>query len=333
MTTTFWILLAQDVSRPIGGIKQIFRLASALHQLNYSVKIVQKSSDFRPDWFSFPNSLDLVSLSTFNAHIFDVESDVVIIPETFITYYFKLPRVRKVIFNQNFGYTFGERLDIDESLVFQVYNDSFAYVLCVSLSDYLSVTRLIADSPERVGTIVNPIETDLFSSSFPKDRSIIYMPRKNPHHSRILSSFIKRAPWFNAEGWTLNPIDKLSLSDVASLMQKAFIFLSFGYPEGFGLPIAEALSCGCIVVGYSGVGGSELFDISYSYSCSYQVNYLDFDRFVSAVSRAASLYPSQGNHRNAYLLQSLCSSHISSKYCYSNFVDHVRQYFYQHFPS
>ena len=244
-------MLAQDVSRPIGGIKQIFRLASALHRLNYNIRIVQKTSDFRPDWFSFPDSLDLVSLSTFNAHVFDIETDVVVIPETFIPYYFKLPKVRKVIFNQNFGYTFGEKLDIDESHVFRVYNDSLAYILCVSLPDYLSITRLVTDSPDRVGSLVNPIETNLFSASFPKDRSIIYMPRKNSHHSRILTSFIKRTDWFDSEGWTLDPIDNLSLTDVASLMQKAFIFLSFGYPEGFGLPIAEALSCGCIVVGYS----------------------------------------------------------------------------------
>ena len=265
--------------------------------------------------------------------MFDIETDVVVMPETFIPYYFKLPKVRKVIFNQNFGYTFGEKLDIDESHVFRVYNDSLAYILCVSLPDYLSITRLVTDSPDRVGSLVNPIETNLFSASFPKDRSIIYMPRKNSHHSRSLTSFIKRTDWFDSEGWTLDPIDNLSLPDVASLMQKAFLFLSFGYPEGFGLPIAEALSCGCIVVGYSGVGGAELFDISSSYSCSYAVNYLEFDSFLSAVSTAASSYPSPECKHSAYYMQGLCSSHISSRYSYDNFLEHVRQYFYHHFPA
>ena len=114
--------------------------------------------------------------------MFDIETDVVVMPETFIPYYFKLPKVRKVIFNQNFGYTFGEKLDIDESHVFRVYNDSLAYILCVSLPDYLSITRLVTDSPDRVGSLVNPIETNLFSALF--QRSLHYL-----HASKKFSSF------------------------------------------------------------------------------------------------------------------------------------------------
>ena len=32
-------------------------------------------------------------------------------------------------------------------------------------------------------------------------------------------------------------------------------FLSFGFPEGFGLPLVESLFLGNIVVGYDGIGG------------------------------------------------------------------------------
>ena len=34
------------------------------------------------------------------------------------------------------------------------------------------------------------------------------------------------------------------------LFSFSILFLSFGYPEGFGLPVAEAMSCGCAVIGY-----------------------------------------------------------------------------------
>ena len=37
------------------------------------------------------------------------------------------------------------------------------------------------------------------------------------------------------------------------------IFLSFGHPEGFGLPITEAMASGYWVIGYHGGGGRELF--------------------------------------------------------------------------
>lgn len=35
--------------------------------------------------------------------------------------------------------------------------------------------------------------------------------------------------------------------------------MSYGAPEGFGLPVAEAMAAGTIVVGYHGNGGMEFF--------------------------------------------------------------------------
>ena len=44
---------------------------------------------------------------------------------------------------------------------------------------------------------------------------------------------------------------------VASALQEAMLFLSCGHPEGFGLPLAEAIACGCLVVGYHGLAGRD----------------------------------------------------------------------------
>jgi hypothetical protein len=38
-------------------------------------------------------------------------------------------------------------------------------------------------------------------------------------------------------------------------MRDSLVFLSIGYPEGFSLPPAEAMSSDCFVVGYHGNGG------------------------------------------------------------------------------
>ena len=45
------------------------------------------------------------------------------------------------------------------------------------------------------------------------------------------------------------------------------------------MPIAEALSTGCSVVGYHGLGGKELFDIGSQYGCAHPVDYGDFYGF------------------------------------------------------
>ena len=45
--------------------------------------------------------------------------------------------------------------------------------------------------------------------------------------------------------------------EVAKALQEALLFLSCGHPEGFGLPLAEAIACGCLVVGYHGLAGRD----------------------------------------------------------------------------
>ena len=43
----FWFILQQDVKRPIGGVKQIYLVASIIADLGYSVSIVQGTDEFR----------------------------------------------------------------------------------------------------------------------------------------------------------------------------------------------------------------------------------------------------------------------------------------------
>jgi len=54
-----------------------------------------------------------------------------------------------------------------------------------------------------------------------------------------------------------HPIDGVSEAQSAELMRRASVFLSFSYREGLGLPPAEAMACGCLVVGFHGYGGRD----------------------------------------------------------------------------
>ena len=90
MAYSFWILIGQDVSRPIGGVKQLFRFAESLASFSYLVKIVQRTEDFQPTWFSFSSEVQLVSFDSFKSHSFDRCHDIIVLPETLIEHYFKL---------------------------------------------------------------------------------------------------------------------------------------------------------------------------------------------------------------------------------------------------
>jgi glycosyltransferase involved in cell wall biosynthesis len=59
-------------------------------------------------------------------------------------------------------------------------------------------------------------------------------------------------------------LDGLTERQVGDRLRNATLFLSFGYQEGFGLPAAEAMACGCYVVGFHGCGGVEFFRPEFS---------------------------------------------------------------------
>jgi glycosyltransferase involved in cell wall biosynthesis len=65
--------------------------------------------------------------------------------------------------------------------------------------------------------------------------------------------------------WELVEIHNMNEQQVADNLRECALFLSFSINEGFGMPPAEAMACGCIVVGYPGKGGKEFFKEDFCY--------------------------------------------------------------------
>ena len=326
MTTSFWFLLGQDLDRPIGGVKQIYRLAEALSNIGFRAYIVQKTSEFRPSWFilSEGDNLSFVSLEYFKNVNLIQESAVLVLPETIINLFFNFPGVPKIIFNQNYGYTFGEKLHFRPDFVRKVYSSpELIKVLCISASDNNFLRSCLGLDSSLISRLINPIEVELFQPSFPKNRTIAFMPRKNSQHASIVTSLLSSSSWFTDLGWSILPLSNLSHQQIAKHLQDSFIFLSFGTPEGFGLPIAEALASGCHVVGYDGVGGSELFSLVSSTHSSHSVSYFDFYSFYQQVKNLVLSFESEYKSLSDYshLLES--SSLVRKVYNFSNFTDSV----------
>ena len=101
----------------------------------------------------------------------------------------------------------------------------------------------------------------------------------------------------------------LSYAEVANSLNSSRLFLSFGHPEGFGLPIAEAMASGCWVVGYSGGGGDELF----GFGASLKVNFGDWSDFVDKIQFVLSSY----KDRPREMLRLACQQSEAVKYLYS----------------
>jgi len=90
-----------------------------------------------------------------------------------------------------------------------------------------------------------------------KKLQIALMPRKRREEARILATLIEKHP--DLVDVPLVVIDQLPDETAHRLIRESLIFLSLSEREGFGLPPAEAMATGCLVIGYTGVGGEEFF--------------------------------------------------------------------------
>ena len=192
----------------------------------------------------------------------------------------------KLLFNQNGAYSFGfhdgDGFPDTAEAVLKLYSHSdLFHVLCVSQHDQQLLENGFILGSHRVSRLVNAIETDVFQpGSGNKGRVLSYMPRKNSRDAAIVAALMHSQPWF--AGWTLKPIQGLPQSEVAQRLQRSLGFLAFGHPEGFGLPLAEAAACGCALIGYSGLGGRELFAMARSQQVGWEVDYGDWQGFLHA---------------------------------------------------
>ena len=113
------------------------------------------------------------------------------------------------------------------------------------------------------------------------------MDRKNKSDARIVSSLLSSKVWL--DGWRLVPISDVPQSRVAEIMRDSVLFLSFGHPEGFGLPLVESSACGCGLIGYSGNGGREIFDFHDGMTSSI-IGLNDWSGFIRSTEKFLSAF-------------------------------------------
>lgn len=312
----YWLVLHPDITRPIGGVKQMHRLAEAITSCGRKATIIQDCADFHPGWFesnvstiSHSDWLVLRDSGQFSSN------NVLIFPETYLVSIKNYSRgLPCVIFNQNSSYTFGipgSTSILKPSLTLQLYQDPcIKHVMCVSSFDYEFLSRYIVSDPKHVSCIVNGLDEYIMQPLARKNKRIAFMPRKNTLDSTVVQALLSSCD--DLDNWTLVPIHNMSHSEVISQLKSCLVFLSFGHPEGFGLPVAEALACGCAVIGYPGLGGKELFEIGLKYGVATKIDYGDWAGFIDATINFVRLFESDYKVVCQSLLDA--SKHIQQAY-------------------
>ena len=280
-----------DYDTPVGGVKILYHDVDVLNANGIEAAVLHRKRGFRCTWFENNTRVAYMGRTKLTC------DDFLVIPEVYGSLYahpehrpkaarvfkklFASPAL-KVVFNQNVYNTFGG-LSTDAHDRRVLYADpSIRAVMVVSDNNQDYLRYAFPDLP--VLRIHNAIDPNLFGFQAEKKPQICFMPRKNPDHALQVINILKFAG--ELDGFTLAPIEGLSERATARIMQDSLIFLSFGYPEGFSLPPAEAMSCGCIVVGYHGMGGREYFKPEFCFP----VEMGDILSFAQTVSSVMHMY-------------------------------------------
>jgi glycosyltransferase involved in cell wall biosynthesis len=245
-----------DTDVPSGGIRVIYRHVAHLNAAGLPASVVHRAPGFRPTWF------DTAGVPvTHTEALTPTRADLLVIPEIYGPDLARIgPGVPKAVFNQNAYNTFlGYTPDPADRRTPYTHPEVAGAVV---VSDDNAAYLRHGFPGLAVHRVVNAIDPALFAPA-PKRRRIAFMPRKNAEQALQVLNLLKFRGAL--DGVEVLALDGMSEEQVAAALRETLVFLSFGHPEGFGLPAAEAMACGCAVAGYHGYGGREFLTAEHAF--------------------------------------------------------------------
>ncbi|MCK9240511.1 glycosyltransferase family 1 protein [Desulfocurvus sp.] len=238
------------LASPTGGLAVLHQIAAHLHAAGRPVALVPREAGFwRPE---FSRAVPVVPW----ADLALARGDIWLVPEGWVNAL--APGLhsgaRTVLYVQNWAYLFS-------ALPPDVRWDQLP-VEFLAVSDPVArfVEYALGVRPPVVRPAVDPARFRPPAAPRPASPvTVAYMPRKNKALATQIRAVAEaraaRDPGAPALRWL--EIAGQPPDGVAELLRRAHIFLATGFPEGCPLPPLEAMASGCLVVGFTGLGGQD----------------------------------------------------------------------------
>ena len=268
--------LAPDAAEASGGVRVIYRHVDFLNQLGFDASVLHPRGARRAWWFE--NDTRVASVDD----VLLTSNDILVVPELYgANLDYLADQLRLVIFNQGAYHTFsGHRAEDGARFL----DNRVEAILTVS-EDSRRLLQLVFESTP-VHCVRSVIEPSVFHppTMHSGRRRLAYVTsRRGIERNHLLTALAIRQRLVD---WDQIAIEGMTESAVAEALRGSAIFLSFSQLDGFGLPPAEAMACGCYVIGFHGQGGQEYFDPSYCHP----IKDTDLHAFICAVEEAAASY-------------------------------------------
>ena len=242
--------LCPDTDVPTGGVRVIYRHVDMLNSIGIPAAVIHHRSGFACTWFNHQTKIMAV------AEIALSPADILVVPEFYGSSLHEFPvGPRLIIFNQNTYRTF---TSLGAATAWRRYADiqGLAAIMVVS-RDNEEYARY-AFPAARVARIRNSVDGQIFHPTTAAGRRVGIMPRRRSADCQQVLELLKIRGCL--DDWDIVRIDGRPEKETAEALQSCSIFLSFSEQEGFGMPPAEAMACGCYVVGFTGLAGREFFN-------------------------------------------------------------------------
>jgi hypothetical protein len=292
-----------DLNFPSGGIRKLYDHVDLLNSRGFTASILHQKPGFRVDWYSNNTRVSYLPQTQLSP------SDVLLLPEGCGPGMSLLaPGVRKVVFNQNCYYTFAGYGFDPQATVTPYVNPEFVAVIVVSddSRQYLQY----AFPNLRIFRLHIGMNAQRFAYQGQKRRQICFMPRRHAEDAEQVVSILKFRGMLR--DFSVVPIHNMSDQQVVQTLQESLLFLSFGFPEGWPSPPAEAMMCGCVVVGYHGWGGREYFNPDYCYPVE-PGDVIGFARTVERVIQECARDPGTVLRKGALAAQYITTNHTPQR--------------------
>jgi hypothetical protein len=226
-----------------GGHKMILRHVEALVQIGFDAVAYVAKGEPEPRWFQ--HSAPIVNGGVLN------DDDILVIPEDAISILKGMARSlhKKIVFCQNHFYAAAIGIGHLSKEELKGYRD---FIAC----GYSSATWLAKFFP---GSSVNIIPAFADERSFQpaeKQPVIAFTPRKRPMEARCVQFMFNRL-YQGTTKWRWAALQSVTEAAVADMFGTASVFLSLNRFEGCGITSLEAMKAGCVVAGFTGLGGRE----------------------------------------------------------------------------
>ena len=300
--------LCPDSDSPTGGIRVIYRHVDILNAHGIPAFVLHQKRGFRCTWFAHetriaytrfpfqsylsrasnklreylePGRVRTIPLIEGPAPEIGPE-DVLVLPENRGPDLANIGRgIPRVILSQNGFLTFG-KFSFAKNNLKNPYRDPSVRGVLVN-SDHVEAYVRHVFPDVRMYRFTLSIDPNLFHYQEQKKKQITFSRIKNRLDALEVINILKfRGVLADME---VVPFINIPQKQVAELIRESLIFLSLGNREGFGLPAAEALACGCITIGYHGWGGQEFFRPEFSFPIE-DGDIIGFARRVETVIRA-----------------------------------------------